>query len=283
MHKLSESQRSQFQTDGYLHLEGVMNAEEVAFFSGEIDRIRPLPGWEPDNNPDLPIGHYAWLDHAKSLDPGGFMDRRELLPYGQAFIDLIDRAPIFDYVVDLMGPAIMLSMTQAIVRPPTDKFPGYIHTDGGESLRLTRVAPNAQPLAIKVMYLLTDTQREDCGNFTVFPGSHAHQIPFGGDRVMRPDSLGAVQLKAKAGDAILFTHALWHGPSKNTLGDSRKILLYNYCQLWMRTYDSAIEPDVLQRCSARQRRLCGDLGYSFRPGSYFYVPKDQQAVISGET
>ena len=34
--------------------------------------------------------------------------------------------------------------------------------------------------------------------------------------------------------------------------------------------------------SARQRRLLGDLGYDFRPGFYFYVPEDQEAVMRQE-
>ena len=132
------------------------------------------------------------------------------------------------------------------------------------------------------MYMLTDSPEDDCGNLTVFPGSHVMQIPFQ-DRVMTPYSRGAVQLKAKAGDAVIFTHSLWHGPSKNLSQHSRKLLLYNYCQLWMRTYDSPVQENILQQCSARQRRLCGDLGYDFRPGSYFYVPLDQEEVICQPT
>ena len=47
----------------------------------------------------------------------------------------------------------------------------------------------------------------------------------------------------------------------------------------MRCYDFGAIPDVAQRATPRQRRLLGDLGYDFRPGSYFYVPKDQAEVI----
>lgn len=57
------------------------------------------------------------------------------------------------------------------------------------------------------------------------------------------------------------------------------MLLYNYCQLWVRCYDYNEVPNIAQRCTPRQRRLLGDLGYDFMPGSYFYVPKDQAAVI----
>ncbi|MCY3837085.1 MAG: phytanoyl-CoA dioxygenase family protein [Gammaproteobacteria bacterium] len=279
MDALTVEQRRRWQTDGYLHLEGVLDEDQVSFFSDEIDRIRAVPGWEPKHDPELPIGHYAWLDHATDLDPGGFMDRRDLLPYHQAFIDLVDASPVFDYIVDIMGPNILLSMTQAVVRPADSNFPGYTHTDGGESLRLTRVSESSPPIAMKAMYLLTDVPTGNCGNLTVFPGSHLRQIPYQGDRTMTPYSPGAAQLTGKAGDVYLFPHALWHGPSRNESGNARKVLLYNYCQLWVRCYDFGAIPDIAQRTTPRQRRLLGDLGYDFRPGSYFYVPKDQEAVI----
>jgi len=278
LQKLTARQRQQWQAEGYLHLPQALSPTAVSQLTGEVDRIRALPGYEPDPDPNLPIGHYAWLDHARDLDTGGFMDRRDLLPYHQSFIDLIDQAPVFDYIVDIMGSNIMLSMSQAIVRPRTEKFPGYTHTDGGESLRHIRVSESGPPIAMKAMYLLTDVDGQDAGNLTVFPGSHTRQITEG----VTPYSEGAVQLNGKAGDVYLFPHALWHGPAKNLNGTTRKILLYNYCQLWVRSYDHDTVPDTAVRCSPRQRRLLGDLGYDFRPGSYFYVPKDQHKVIAEE-
>ena len=50
----------------------------------------------------------------------------------------------------------------------------------------------------------------------------------------------------------------------------------------MRPYDYETVSPVADRCTPRQRRLLGDLGYDFRPGSYTYVPEDQLAVILGE-
>jgi len=72
---------------------------------------------------------------------------------------------------------------------------------------------------------------------------------------------------------------LWHGPAKNLSGKTRKTLLYNWCQLWVRCYDYNGIPDVAQQCTPRQQRLLGNLGYDFVPGSYFYVPNDQAEVI----
>jgi hypothetical protein len=278
MRSLTDLQREQWAVDGYLHLVGVLSPAEVAFFSDQIDRMRERPGYEPALG-ELPRGHYKWVEHGNP-DPASFMDRRDLLSYHQAFIDLIDRPDVFDLIVDIMGPFIQFSMSQAIVRASNDGFPGYTHTDGGEAQRRVRVTETSRPLAVKVMYLLTDVTGPDSGNFTLFPGSHMRPFPENEDRAPHPHAPGAVQLLGKAGDAYLFPHAIWHGPAPNHSGVARKTLLYNYCQMFVRAYDFGGPPkELLASCTPRQRRLLGDLGYDFRPGSYFYVPEDQEAVI----
>jgi hypothetical protein len=277
LQKLTEEQGIKWATDGYLQLEQVFDPEEVAFFSDQIDNLRQLPGYEPT---DLPRGHYGWVEQCADLDPEAFMDRRDLLTYHQAFIDLIDRPGIFDLIVDIMGPYIVFSMSQAIVRASTEDFPGYTHTDGGEGLRRIRVTETSRPIAMKALYLLTDVGEPDSGNFTVFPGSHMRPYPEDEAMIPHPHAPGAVQLTGKAGDCFLFPHALWHGPAPNHSGRGRKTLLYNYCQMFVRPYDYEVTPDVLERCTPRQKRLLGDLGYDFRPGSYIYVPTDQVEVIT---
>lgn len=276
---LTDLQREQWAVDGYLQLEGALSPAEVESFSDQLDDVRQQPGYEPAPK-ELPRGHYGWAPHAdKNID--GFMDRRDLLPYHQAFIDLIDRPAIFDLILDLMGPYIQFSMSQAIVRASTDQFPGYTHTDGGEAQRSIRVTETSRPLAVKVMYLLTDVTEPDSGNFTVFPGSHMRPFPDRAERIPNPHAAGAVPLLGKAGDAYVFPHAIWHGPSPNKSGKARKTLLYNYCQMFMRPYDFAGPYTTLfDKCTPRQRRLLGDLGHDYRPGDFFYAPEDQEAVMA---
>jgi len=172
-------------------------------------------------------------------------------------------------------------MSQAIVRGGKDGFPGYTHTDGGQGQRLVRVTETSAPIAMKAMYLLTDVKDVDSGNFTVYPGSHMRAYPESQERTPSPHGPGAVQLMGKAGDCYLFPHALWHGPAPNQTDNGRKTLLYNYSQMFVRWYDygAVVPEEILEKCTPRQRRLLGDLGYEFRPGSYFYVPEDQEAMI----
>ncbi|MCY4142372.1 MAG: phytanoyl-CoA dioxygenase family protein [Gammaproteobacteria bacterium] len=282
MNKLTSEQRDHWEKNGYLVIRNALSPNEVALFNSEIDRLRRVPGFEPVREQNLPIGHYGWLPHADAMNIDGWMDRRDLLPYGKHFVDLMDRPNIFDLIVDIMGPYICLSMTQAIVRPSSDSFPGYTHTDGGEALRLIRPSESSPPLAMKAMYLLTDTTERDSGNLTLFPGCHRKQIPFETDTPITPDSPGSLQILGEAGDCILFPHSMWHGPCKNRSGRARKTILYNYCQMFMRQYDFEFTPALAEWCSPRQRRLLGDLGYEFRPGSYFYGPRDQVEVIADQ-
>lgn len=280
MQKLTDEQWREWRTAGYFKVAGALNPEQVKLYADRLDEVRLEPGYEP-NSGMVPRGHYHWLEHAADTDPEGFMDRRDLLPYGKEFFDLIDHQPVFDLIVDLMGPYIAFSMSQAIVRPANDGFPGYTHTDGGEGQRHVRVMESSKPIAVKALYLLTDVQGRNNGNFTVYPGSHVHQIPYDKSPPLGPDSPGCVHLEGKAGDAFIFSHSLWHGPSPNNSGRARKTLLYNYSQLFMRAYDYDGVHPLAQKGTPRQRRLMGDLGYEWRPGSYFYVPEDQVEVITG--
>ena len=277
---LTDVQREQWAVDGYLQIEGALTPAEVDFFADQLDNnVRTQPGYEPAAS-ELQRGHYAWKLPDQNKD--AFMDRRDLLPYHQSFIDLIDKPGIFDLILDLMGPHIAFSMSQAIIRASTDMFPGYIHTDGGEAQKMIRVTETSRPLAVKVMYLLTDVNGPDSGNFTLFPGSHLRPFPEREDRIPNPHTPGAVPLLGKAGDAYIFPHAIWHGPTPNHSGKARKTILYNYCQLFMKPYDFGGPVKTLfDRCTPRQRRLLGDLGHDFRPGDFFYAPLDQEALMTG--
>ena len=281
MRTLTDEQREIWAVDGYLHLSGVLNADEVQSLSDQVDGVRKQPGWEPLSGM-LPRGHYGWVEQCVDQNPEAFMDRRDLTPYGADFINLMDRPEVFDLVVDIMGPNILFSMSQAIVRASTQEFPGYTHTDGGEGLREIRVTETSRPIAMKALYLLSDVNKDDAGAFTVYPGSHFRPLPFEREPPLNPHSPGCVQLKGKAGDCFLFPHALWHGPAPNHSGKARKTLLYNYCQLFVRAYDFGTAPThLLDQMTPRQRRLIGDLGHDFRPGDYFYVPEDQAQIITG--
>ena len=172
-------------------------------------------------------------------------------------------------------------MSEAIVRPPNPEFKGYIHTDGGQAMQQIRVSETSRQLQLKIQYFLTDVAAPNSGNFTLMPGSHLRPYPEEG-LAEGPHAPGAVQLCVEAGDAALFGHSLWHGVAPNLSHQSRKTLIYCYSQHCFRPFDYQQPSDaLLARCTPRQRRLLGDLGQDWRPGAYFYSPKDQIELVMG--
>jgi hypothetical protein len=258
---LTTEQQTAWSSDGYLVLKSVLAPARVRTLKREIGRLhrRVSKG---------------------SGDKKG-MDVRNVLPENQSFIDLIDPKGIFDIVLDLLGPYIQLSMAQALVRAPDPKGGGYVHTDGGQAMARIRVSETSLPLQIKLQYFLTDVRGKDRGNFVVFPGSQLRPFPNGGGKIS-PDTPGVVQLEAKAGDVAIFPHTLWHGVAPNRGNRARKSLIYCYSQMCFRPFDfDEHSATTLERCTPRQRRLLGDLGTVWRPGAYFYGPKDQVKVMGG--
>ena len=261
---LTEEPRQQWAIDGYLLLPGLPSNTEVSTLTGELDRLYRK---HVLRNPDA------------KRENG--MDRRNLLPDSDIFIQMMDHPPVFDLVLDLTGPYIQLSMAEALVRAPNPAYKGFIHTDGGPGMRRIRVTESSWPLQIKIQYFLTSVTRPYHGNFTLFPGSHLRPFPEG-DAPVTVDTPGALQLMVKAGDAAVFSHSIWHGVAPNLSKRARKTLIYCYNQMCFRPFDFRSQPrEILDRCTPRQRRLLGDVGEHARADAYFYSPEDRAELMEG--
>ena len=265
-HRLTEDERLRWVRDGYLIIREALSPQDVAQYTRAVDEL-----YEQNVGP------------GESADPKKGMSWRNLFEHNDLFIKLVDHPGAFGLVLDLLGSYIQCTVTQAIVRPVDPEYRGYIHPDGGEALEKIRVSESSLQLQVKVMYFLTDLLEPNMGNFVVFPGSHLR--PWPKERLPAgSDTPGAAQLCGAAGDAVIFPHALWHGPGKNLSGKVRKTLVYRYNQLFMRPWDyEEVSPEVLAKCTPRQRRLLGDMGAPWRPGAYYRrpTPAEQEALMEG--
>ena len=264
--ELSAEQKRQWAIDGYLLLPGVLSAPEVKHYTRAVDRF-----------------YRTHLKRNKDPHPSGAMLHRNAMEDSDVFVELIDYPPLFDMVVELLGPYIQLSMSEIVVRAPSPNFKGFVHTDGGPAMRHIRLTETSWPLQLKVQYFLTNVSKPDSGNFVFFPGSHLRPFPVGQGSISA-DTPGTVQLCVKAGDVVIFPHSLWHGAAPNRTRRARKTLIYCYNQMCLRPYDfEKATPELLERCTPRQRRLLGDLGREYLPGAYFVPPPDHVEVISGKS
>ena len=104
---LTEAQQEQWAIDGYLVLKNVLSKKEVQTLIREIDRL--------------------YRKHVtRNANPASGMDRRNLLPDSDVFIQLMDHPGLFDLILHLMGPYIQLSMAEAIVRVANSRMAGAI-------------------------------------------------------------------------------------------------------------------------------------------------------------
>jgi ectoine hydroxylase-related dioxygenase (phytanoyl-CoA dioxygenase family) len=261
MATFAKSVRGAWKAQGYLVLEQVLSTSEVRRLLGDVERLRR------DSRRRAALTH----------ETDAHWESRNIVDESAAFRSLIDHRYTFNLIVALLGPFIQLGMAQAHVRATNLRFGGYIHTDGGVMNRV-RMVRGGVPLQLKVEYFLTDLLQSNSGNFVCVPGTHRTPLPEG--RAVSVRSRGAVQLRVRAGDAVVFDSALWHGAAPNRRRAERKSLIYGYQQMFLRPYDYDVPSQVLlTRCTPRQRRLVGDLGSGAQPWNHYYPPTDHVAVV----
>jgi len=267
---ITQSQRDQFARDGYLLFRGVLAPSAIEPIVAAVGRLyaRDILG-------------------SADPDPTRRMDALGVLHEDQVFIDLIDHASMFGVVLDILGPYIQFGLATATVHPPNPVYTGFLHVDGGPHLQRIRPSETSWPLQVKVLWFLTDVSEPDMGNIVFVPGSHLRPFPEEGGfdefgEFPAATTPGTTQVLAKAGDALIFTHALWHGGARNSSTVTRKNIQYGYNQMFFRNFDyDPIPPEVLARCTLRQRRLLGDLGPDGRPSQHFYPPRDHLKLMFG--
>jgi ectoine hydroxylase-related dioxygenase (phytanoyl-CoA dioxygenase family) len=110
-------------------------------------------------------------------------------------------------------------------------------------------------MMVRVMIALEDVAA-DGGATLVLPGSHRWLDEAVPPPVERPEQMpGAVALACRAGTAYLFNGALWHAPSNNRGGATRRMLLYNYGHRWMRMWRGhEPSPALAARAATPMRR-----------------------------
>jgi hypothetical protein len=268
---LSQAQYDQFHRDGYLLMPGVLPQADIDRIVPEIDRL-----WEREVEADP--NH----DRAKRFDGQG------ILHESKTFLELIDHPAMFGVLLDLMGPYLQFSLATVTAHPPNPVFKGFLHCDGGPALQRIRVSETSWPLAAKILWFLTDTSKADMGNIVFVPGSHLRPFPEEGGHnefgeLPSATTPGTTQVMAKPGDALVFTHSLWHGGAANLSTVTRKNVQYGYSQGFFRNYDyDEIPQHVVEWCTPRQRRLLGVLDAGAPPHQHYYPPADQVKLMFGD-
>jgi Phytanoyl-CoA dioxygenase (PhyH) len=189
--------------DGYVVLHDAVTAEQCDAAARAIYEFLKVDPGDPRTWYANPNGHTIWV---ALLRHPAFRANRESARIHAAFAQLWERTDLWT------------SIDQGGFNPPERpgwKFPGpHLHWD----------ASLAQPVPFGVQGILylTDTAA-DQGAFQCVPGFHRRlaewlaELPPGTDPRSRSvvDALGAVPIAGRAGDLVIWHHALPHGSSPN--------------------------------------------------------------------
>jgi ectoine hydroxylase len=259
--KLTEEQRQQFARDGFLVVPDALPPAMVERLLAAVDRL------------------YEQGLCEKGLSKVNHWELRNCLPADDLFLELVDWPTTFPLVVDLMNWNIHLITSHLVVRAPSPpeadaawKATGW-HRDGGTAA--TEMQEPHPLILMKIAYWLTDLSEPGRGAIRFIPGSHRLTgRPAQGEG--EPDPYGAIELRAKPGDAVIFEQRMWHAVGPNTSDITRKSLFYGYGYRWLRPMDYVTMPEsLLARCDPIRRQLLGDaatqLGY--------WLPTDEDAPL----
>ncbi|HJP30238.1 MAG TPA: phytanoyl-CoA dioxygenase family protein [Candidatus Latescibacteria bacterium] len=253
----TRAQLESFERDGYLLVEDALPAEKVA------DLLTVIASLE------------ARLQDSPHRRQVFGLDIRPLITEDEAFLELMEWPATFPLAVRFLGHwNLQLTTSHLIMVPPNpDQRNTGWHDDGGKPFfAVDGIRPF---MSLKVGYFLTDLLEESMGSLMVVPGSHRQPgRPTWDDG--DPDPHGVVELKLRAGAAVIFQQGVWHAGAPNLSQKTRVVLYYGYSSRLLRPIDYERMPqEILDRCTPIGRQLLGDksshLGY--------YIPTDDDVPL----
>jgi hypothetical protein len=207
---LTDAQKRQFYTDGYLHLPGIVSSDLVHAACRAINASLGARGMHPDALPSL---------RARSYCPE--------LQDASPITDLLHASPLWSIAESCIGQGNIRPATRAQIalRFPSMEEPHapQPHIDGMHTPTNGIPAGEIHNFTALVGVLLSDLPHEYAGNFTVWPGTHRLYERYFRERGpqallqgMPPVALPQPQqIVGRAGDAIFCHYQLGHGIAGN--------------------------------------------------------------------
>ncbi|PCJ62044.1 MAG: hypothetical protein COA79_04985 [Planctomycetota bacterium] len=262
---LTNLQKSDFRRNGFIVVENVLKEEEIQNFKKIISRL----------DKEEKIHRHGDLKGFERK-PGEKLILRNAIKFDDSFLNLMVHPKVFPLIVDLMGPHIALMTSHLFQRPPTkdvavDSFKqiGW-HRDG---------ACNGSPsengifpwMYTKIGFSFTDlVENENAGPLQIIPGSHRYD----GELPIEKGSLkpyGAIDVKLKAGSAVIFDNRIFHSVGANTSDINRENIYFGYGWRNLRPIDGGdVSKELMDRCTPIQKQL---LGFITDELSY-YLPEE---------
>ncbi len=240
MPMVDPAQVEAFERDGYCVVPDALPAPKVAELLAAVDRTKD---------------RLAASGHTRETFG---LDVRPIVTEDDAFLSLLEWPATFPLAVRCLRHwSVQLNTSHLIMVPPRPDAVRNIgwHQDGGSpGMEVDGIKPM---FSLKIGYFLTDLLEPDMGQLMVVPGSHRRR---GGLEYVpgAEDPVGAVQLRVKAGTAVLFANPLYHGGAPNRSDKTRIVLYFGYAYRWLKPIDyDAMPAEFVARCGPVSRQLLG--------------------------
>ena len=215
LQRLTQTQASQYDTDGYFLLEGVFTAEEIQAVRETIDPFEH----EFEEMLREKYNGQVFIAKAEAITFTTFLVKRS------ETLKAFAQHPVFrDVTQDTVGPGARLYHDQAVYKKPgnPDEFPW--HQDNGYTF--------TEPQQYLTCWVpLTDATLEN-GCPWVAPGIHRmgtlhHEYGRLGLECLK-DPKDTVAVPARVGDIVVFSSLTPHRTGPNLTGDTRKSYILQY-------------------------------------------------------
>jgi hypothetical protein len=251
-----------FDLRGYLLLENALNADEVATLNAGIDAI-------------LPLKHGEWYGyvHGHTYGDDEGTNLQQIYEAGEPFERLIDHPSWIQKVKHFVGGegtfdhhhgALFIDENFASIRGPGQAI--GLHSGGHQGVKRTQFRVHNGRFhcgQINILMALTDIGPGDGGTM-VIPGSHKANFlhpdfekhRMGGEESSVDNVVGAIEVRMKAGDALLFVDAISHGSARRTNPGQRRIIVYRYGPSWGNfRHGYQPSPGLLARLTPERRKI----------------------------
>jgi ectoine hydroxylase-related dioxygenase (phytanoyl-CoA dioxygenase family) len=240
---IADDLRFAFDVQGYLHLRGLLSADELAEYREWIEQVREVdPQTLNAGDPDVLQNQLNRpLSRVIDADP--------------RFAHFLDHPAVEPFLVEFLGEGY-----RHIDNDLYFTYPGYA---GGRWHRGVRAHPTGYVrngaftcTMVKVFYCMTDVGPGQ-GEFVVVPGSHKAQFEIDMKRVDLPAQ--HVFDDITAGDVIIFNEALLHNGRPNPSNKTRQTIIMNLGRSDAGVWSGyAPRAETLDAVTPRQREILGN-------------------------
>jgi phytanoyl-CoA hydroxylase len=220
---LTDSQKTFYQNNGYVKVEGLFSQDEIAFYKDHYMRLRAAGTYEGDDagiNPksDDPLKKYPRMIHMHKWD--------------EPSLGYLTDPRINTVLIELLGREPYAVQTMLYFKPAGAR---------GQALHQDNYYLRVQPGTCMAAWLALDDCDEENGCMQMVPGSHEWPIlcptkadttqSFTDITVPIPEGTPVEPALMKAGDVLFFNGSIVHGSFPNTSADRfRRSLIAHYIE-----------------------------------------------------